>query len=80
MTVFCQLAKPDPMNPTYIVGAESRVLARQYRFGSCPELHTQITTYNENRMVFNVTPKYSFVDLHIGESISCWAAEANCSA
>lgn len=71
---FCQLARPDPRQPTYIVGVPSPALQR-WEFGGCGQLYQQVTTYQEDRMVFNVTPTYSFVDLHIGmvRSWLCWA-------
>jgi hypothetical protein len=63
---FCQLAKPNPATPTYIIGVEPPSLTKGLNFGSCSQLHRKLTTYLEQRMVFNLTPTYTFVDLHIG--------------
>ncbi|KAJ9650320.1 hypothetical protein H2198_010375 [Neophaeococcomyces mojaviensis] len=62
---FCQMAKPNPDNPTCIIGMEPRAWVRGKMFGSCAQLHRRVTTYLEQRMVLNMTPKFSFVDLHI---------------
>ena len=63
---FCQLAKPNATNPIYIIGMEPPALIKHQKFGNCSQLHQRLTTYLEQRMVFNLTPKYTFVDLHIG--------------
>lgn len=63
---FCQMARPNPDNPTCIIGMEPPALVRCRTFGSCAQLHQRVTTYLEQRTVFNMTPKFSFVDLHIG--------------
>ncbi|KAL6240325.1 hypothetical protein RBB50_012763 [Rhinocladiella similis] len=62
---FCQMARPNHDNPTCIIGMEPPALVRYRTFGGCAQLHQQVTTYLEQRMVFNMTPKFSFVDLHI---------------
>ncbi|KIW36686.1 uncharacterized protein PV06_11101 [Exophiala oligosperma] len=62
---FCQLARPNQNNPIYIIGMEPPALIRHRTFGGCAQLHQRVTTYLEQRMVFNMTPKFSFVDLHI---------------
>jgi hypothetical protein len=67
-SAFCQLAQPNHDNPTYIVGMEPPALVKTTPFHASPQLQQHITLHLERRMVFNLTPKYSFVDLHIGQS------------
>jgi len=64
---FCQLAKPDRQNPTYIVGMELPALTRDTPFRSNSQLHEKLTPHLEDHMVFNCTPAGSFVDLHVGQ-------------
>lgn len=63
---YCQLVKPNPLNPMYIVSADPACLVRGCAFRVPSELTKTITPFLEGRMSFNVTPKYSLVDLHIG--------------
>jgi hypothetical protein len=65
-SAFCQLAKSNYDNPTYIVGMEPWTLIKNTPFRASPELQQHITLHLERRMVFNLTPEYTFVDLHIG--------------
>ncbi|KIW36086.1 uncharacterized protein PV06_11600 [Exophiala oligosperma] len=62
---FCQMARPNHDNPICIIGMEPPALVRFRTFGGCAQLHQRVTTHLEQRMVFNMTPKFSFVDLHI---------------
>jgi hypothetical protein len=66
--VLCQLAQPNPNNPVYAIGIEPTGLARALHFCAPTDLHRTLTPHFEQRTVVNVTPKYSLVDLHIGES------------
>ena len=66
-TVYCQLAEPDSTNPTYIIGVQPISLVRENPFRPPGEFFDIETPYMEQRVTFNITPKYSFVDLHIGE-------------
>lgn len=63
---FCQLVKPDPQNPTYIIRIEPPALTQDTPFRSNTQLHRMLTPYLEQHMVFNLTPQHSFVDIHIG--------------
>ncbi|KIW36546.1 uncharacterized protein PV06_11200 [Exophiala oligosperma] len=62
---FCQMARPNRDNPICIIGMELPALVRCRAFGGCAQLHQRATTYLEQHTVFNMTPKFSFVDLHI---------------
>ena len=67
---FCQLAKPNPRNPVFVLGMEPDGLLKQTPFCAGPELLTHITLHHGERTIYNVTPKFSFVDLHIGTSVT----------
>lgn len=45
---------------------EPPALIQDTPFRSNTQLHEKLTPYLEQHMVFNLTPKYSFVDLHVG--------------
>jgi hypothetical protein len=64
---FCQLACPDPSNPVCILGMELGGVVTKQKFGASPELLTHNTLHNDNeRTVYNLTPRYARVGLHIG--------------
>lgn len=64
---FCQLAKPNRLHPTYVIGLEPPFLLRGKPFRIPQQLYSVVTPQLEQRTIFNITPKYSFVDLHIGK-------------
>jgi hypothetical protein len=65
---FSQLVEPNPENPICIIGLRPSTLVNGTPFRTPPELLKVLTPHNEKDMQFNITPKYSFVDVHIGES------------
>lgn len=61
-----QLIHPDARNPVSIIGIDFPDLLSRWKFGSCVELHRHVTTALDRYPIINVTPQYSYVDLHIG--------------
>jgi hypothetical protein len=65
-TAFWKLLQPNPNNPTCIIGLEL-TLAQDIHFRVSEELFQFLNPLIEQQIAFNLTPKYSFVDLHIGK-------------
>jgi hypothetical protein len=65
-TAFWQLLQPNPNNPVCIIDLQL-TLGHDIHFRASEELLDILTPLMEQQMVFNLTPKYSFVDLHIGK-------------
>jgi hypothetical protein len=63
---FWQLLQPNPNNPVCIIDLQL-TLSHDIHFRASEELFDILTPLMEQQMVFNLTPKYSFVDLHIGK-------------
>jgi hypothetical protein len=61
-------------------GTPPPALTKGQNFGSCSKLHRKLTTYLEQRMVFNLTPTYTFVDLHIGRYRQTVRASRQCGS
>jgi hypothetical protein len=71
-TTIAQLLDPDPLSPVFLTGLRLLIVAdRGFR---CPyELCRVVEPMEELNSQVNVTPKYSFVDLHIGKSNNVFA-------
>jgi hypothetical protein len=71
-TTIAQLLDPDPSSPVFLTGLRLPIVAdRGFR---CPyELCRVVEPMEESNSQVNVTPKYSFVDLHIGKSSNGFA-------
>lgn len=70
MVPFSQLVRPNPDNPICIIGLRPQSLVNGTPFRAPPQLLKLLTPHHEKDMQFNITPKFSVVDLHIGE-FSC---------
>jgi hypothetical protein len=67
--VLSQLIDPDPNKPAFLTGL--RLPSVDYfGFRSPYDISTIIEPFDETNNQVNLTPKYSFVDLHTGRSIS----------
>ncbi len=62
-----QLSDPEPDNPVFLVNLKLPSLS-DHVFRVSPELSHAVEAYEEANVQVNLTPKYSFVDLHIGTS------------
>lgn len=65
--VLYQLAQPNSANPVFAIGSEPPALVRGRLFGVTTDLHKVVSPHHEQSLIFNATPKYSLVDLHIGQ-------------
>lgn len=63
---IAQLLEPDPLKPVFLTGLRLPILAALgFR---CPsDLCTVAEPMEESNVQINLTPKFSFVDLHIGK-------------
>lgn len=60
-----QLSRPDTTNPICIIGLTPD-LAKENTFMIPQELSATVTAYHECNVAYNLTPKHSVVDIHIG--------------
>ncbi len=60
-----QLSRPDANNPICIIGLTPD-LAKENDFTIPQELSSTVTAYHECNVAYNLTPKHSNVDIHIG--------------
>ena len=60
-----QLSWPVAKNPICIIGLTPD-LAKENNFMIPQELSSTVTAYHECNVAYNLTPKYSVVDIHIG--------------
>jgi hypothetical protein len=71
-TTIAQLLDPDPSSPVFLTGLRLPIVADR-GFSSPYELCRVVEPMEESNSQVNVTPKYSFVDLHIGKSSNGFA-------
>lgn len=67
--VLSQLIDPDPNKPAFLTGLRLPSVDH-FGFRSPCDISTVIEPFYETNNQVNLTPKYSFVDLHTGRSIS----------
>ena len=63
---IAQLSEPEPTNPVFITGLRLPLLSNGL-FRTPVELSNFMEPYEETNIQLNLTPKYSFIDLHIGK-------------
>jgi hypothetical protein len=63
---IAQLVDPEPNNPVFLTGLKLPLLSKSL-FRTLIELSNFVEPYEETNIQLNLTPKYSFVDLHIGK-------------
>ena len=63
---IAQLCDPEPTNPVFLTGLRLPLLSNGL-FRTPVELSNFVEPYEETNIQLNLTPKYSFVDLHIGK-------------
>jgi hypothetical protein len=64
---IAQLLDPDPVHPTFITGLRLLIMSR-VGFAAPYRLSTIAEPFEESNLQANLTPEFSFVDLHIGTS------------
>jgi hypothetical protein len=65
---IAQFLDPDPVDPIFITGLRMPVV-NGIGYRAPYELSTIVEPFEESNIQVNLTPKYSFVDLHIGTSL-----------
>ena len=65
--VVAQLVEPDSRNPAFLTGLRLS-LVDERGFRTPYLLSTVAEPFEESNIQVNLTPKFSFVDLHIGQS------------
>ncbi len=63
---IAQLCDPEPTNPVFLTGLRLPGFSDGL-FRTPMELSNFVEPYEETNIQLNLTPKYSFVDLHIGK-------------
>lgn len=66
---IAQLCDPEPLNPIFLTSLRLPCIRRGV-FETPVELSNFVEPYEETNHQLNLTPKFSFVDLHIGEPTS----------